>query len=114
MEGGVGAHKGIPPLPVEDPLQDLTEGGQALTGEGVPHGFALLADGAHGPGAQMAQVMGLTPSAGIKRRTVEGHAASFGVHGQDNGLEATAIGVGLVKKFGRRHHHGFGYASHGT
>ena len=81
VERGVGAHEGVPALPVDLPVDGAPLRAGTASSEAVPDGITLLADlddpGRAAVPRQDPRVVGLSASGGVEGGAVEGDAITI-------------------------------------
>jgi hypothetical protein len=109
VEGGVGPHQRMPPLPVDDAVHGVADLGQAvgaLAAERVPdHAAVPLADVHDGQPAELPGVVWLPAARRIEGGPVEPDLPLPGVDLGHDGVEFLQVGVPQVQQVGRHRAH---------
>lgn len=100
VHGGVRAHEGVAPLPINRAVQIVAGRGQPFALDPVPHGLAFPGRFGHAPAAEPAGVVRLAAAAGVEGGAIQRHAAPFGVHVGHAGVKCLNIRIHLIQKHG--------------
>src|SRR2546428_755069 len=103
MQGRMGPHELITPLPIKASVHRCAHGGQR-TGDGVPQLAILTCDlgdrEALPAGLKPTKIVWLATATGVKGRAVQDDSAFGGVSGDHRGIELLYIAISVTEQLG--------------